>query len=427
MLALTIATFLLHVLFVHTIPTLGFTAPPFVSMVERSSSSFHQKNSSKNHHSANSVDASTSQVNDKQCASWLPNSQRKILLVGFRPLTELSWLSEEFHLTMDLVMLLPYIGFDISYMEASAFERQVEQQGTSNNFCLSYHLIFYMLRMDQQQQVTTNVLRAIGESTCCNMRVILPVASVPRENDELDSLKLLLHEKQILTTFAIDGGTMIPYYPRLLSHEEIMPYDGNFNEIKSVGTLFMPHFGILKASKQIIQRLLRKGLEINIFLEKNDVASHHFNLSSNAHVHSSTSPCKLLPVLKRSAFLMVWDGEYPNFLSLLALFHGASVIKVEKNDTKSQLEISNGIGIPFVYKAKVDNLKSIMKAVTDSINYRFTSHQLFSRGEFEDTLCALVEDNSVCMCSDARSHGDDHVDCRSSFYMKKSPIFPQME
>jgi hypothetical protein len=51
-----------------------------------------------------------------------------------------------------------------------------------------------------------------------------------------------------------------------------------------------------------------------------------------------------------------------------------------------------------------------------------TSFGVLRHSDFEDTMCALMEDDSVCSCEKARSGGDD-VDCRSSFYMKKEPIF----
>mmetsp|Transcript_28443 Transcript_28443/g.42194 ORF Transcript_28443/g.42194 Transcript_28443/m.42194 type:complete len:273 (-) Transcript_28443:32-850(-) len=74
-------------------------------------------------------------------------------------------------------------------------------------------------------------------------------------------------------------------------------------------------------------------------------------------------------------------------------------------------------------KASIRDPQDIMYKVGQSFDSSFgATIGVSSYSDFEDTMCALMEDNSVCSCEKARSGGDD-VDCRSSFYMKKQPIF----
>lgn len=74
-------------------------------------------------------------------------------------------------------------------------------------------------------------------------------------------------------------------------------------------------------------------------------------------------------------------------------------------------------------KASIRDPQVIMHKVDQSFDDSFvTSLGVSSYSDFGDTMCALMEDDSVCSCEKARS-GGDNVDCRSSFYMKKQPIF----
>jgi len=74
-------------------------------------------------------------------------------------------------------------------------------------------------------------------------------------------------------------------------------------------------------------------------------------------------------------------------------------------------------------KASIRDPQVIMHKVGQSFDDSFvTSFGVSRYSDFEDTMCALMEDDSVCSCEQARSGGDG-VDCRSSFYMKKQPIF----
>lgn len=369
------------------------------------------------------------------CATWLPKHERKILLVGFQPLENLSWTSDEFHLTIGLSIMLPRLRFDVEYMTQDAFQRTVamvkeqhQQDHEGMDILLhSYHQIFYMRsRMEQSMNVSDLCNRGI--ISCCNMRVIYPdIRNDEEDKTDIEMAKLLLHEKQILTVSPLDGSTDIPsYYSSPFISREM-----NGNSVltpRNIGTLYVSQHGHINEVQKLVRILLKKGLEVHIFLNTamDDDRSTSIKAMKNAHIHSNMMPNNVSSILANSVFLAVWGDNFPTFLSLLTLSHGASVIQIQPNSDvgRNRLPWFLDIGMPYVYRVEVGDTESIIQAVDDSVNYRFLRHDPISPGEFEDVLCALIEDDSVCECHAARSKGDD-IDCQSSFYMKKSTIFPQ--
>jgi hypothetical protein len=373
--------------------------------------------------------------NLESCATWLPKHERKILLVGFQPLENLSWTSDEFHLTRGLSIMLPRLRFDVEYMTQDAFQRtiammkeqhQQDQEGKSI-LLHSYHQIFYM-RSRMEQPMNLSDLCTRGIISCCNMRVIYPdIRNDEKDKTEIEMAKLLLHEKQILTVSPLDGSTDIPsYYSFPFISREM-----NGNSVltpRNIGSLYVSQYGNIHEVQKLVRILLKKGLEVHIFLDTamDDDRSTSIKAMKNAHIHSNMMPNNVSSILAKSVFLAVWGDNFPTFLSLLTLSYGASVIQIQPNSDvgRNRLAWFLDMGMPYVYRVEIGDTKSIIKAVNDSVNYRFLQHEPISPGEFEDVLCALIEDDSVCECHVARSKGDD-IDCQSSFYMKKSTIFPQ--
>jgi hypothetical protein len=377
---------------------------------------------------ARTYSSSSNNDDDLKCATWLPKNKRKILLVGFHPLTNLSWISEEFHLTMGLTMVLPRLGFDVDHMTQDTFKgfvmKKKEQESKGMDILSSsYHQIYIMRSTIEQPLGGVSDVCSNGIVSCCNMRVIFP--DVPYSNNgnlEFETVKLLLHEKQILTTTPMDGSTEIAsyYYSPFLSRANV---SDTLLKPKDVGTVYLSRHGQIHELESIVRILLKKELEVHVFLDTAVEDAHAFKAMKNVQVHANVLPNILSPVLARSVFLVVCGGNFSTFLFLLTLSHGASVIHVQQSSGSNRVPWFLDLGMPYVYRVEAGNTKSLIKAVNNSISYRFLRHDPISPGEFEDALCAIVEDDSVCKCHAARSQGDD-IDCRSSFYMKKSTIFP---
>lgn len=114
-------------------------------------------------------------------------------------------------------------------------------------------------------------------------------------------------------------------------------------------------------------------------------------------------------------------------LSAIGIYFGVSIINL-RSSTKnghSQAPFLSGMRMPYVYNVNYGDENGIVKATEHSHLYRYDSLTIFSVGEFEDSICAIVEDDSICSCPNT---GIDSyvIDCRAEFYMKKNVIFPGM-
>jgi len=99
--------------------------------------------------------------------------------------------------------------------------------------------------------------------------------------------------------------------------------------------------------------------------------------------------------------------------------------------------------MPYVYTVDLDNIEGVVQAAEWASTYRFPS---FVPPEFRvnsvmDRMCALLEDDALCLCPNPlfgdnttldwrrsnTSSIDTSMDCRSSSYVQKKHIFPPLD
>ena len=332
-----------------------------------------------------------------ECAQWLPQDQRKVLMVGFRPISRLSWMEGEYQLATDMVNTLLKLGFQIDHVDIHSFENDV---GASD--LKIYYRIVYLATLGQKMNET------FLES--CKMIVLLPSERHLEEVD-VDGVNPILNEKQILTAFPQEFGTNIWSRPT---------FQHSLHNLESTrgkrGTLLF--FSYEPESSFIFQMLLDVGIELHVVFARK--GKEGVIIPNTVIIHDNISPHDMLDLLSVSAFLITFGDSIPTLVPRMAMSVGASLIILSNVEGRSQMPALTNIGMPYVYNA-VDT-QGIMQAVAQSIDTRFTSYSIGFPSNFEDMMCALVEDDSVCSCELAKSNGDD-VDCRSSFYMKKQPVF----
>jgi len=94
--------------------------------------------------------------------------------------------------------------------------------------------------------------------------------------------------------------------------------------------------------------------------------------------------------------------------------------------------------MPYVYNVDLSDVESVVQAAEWAVKYRFSSYvpSEFRVGALVDRMCALLEDDALCMCPnpifgdehlDFRTNGliDENMDCRASSYVRKEPVFPE--
>eukprot|EP00979_Chaetoceros_neogracilis_P001428 scaffold248_cov263-Chaetoceros_neogracile.AAC.27 len=250
----------------------------------------------------------------------------------------------EYDLATNVIDTLLKLGFQIYHVDKQTFENE----DASDH--IPYHRIVYLATLGQKLNEHN-----LGS---CKMLVLLPHERYLRE-DDIDEVKPILSEKQLLTVFPLEFG------------------------------------------------------------------NQDIEIPSAVIVHDNVSPEDMLDLLSVSSFLITFGDSIPTLVPRMAMTVGASLIILRNAEERSQMPLLSNVGTPYVYNANIGDAQSIMQAVKQSMDIRFTSYSIGITSEFEDTMCALVEDDSVCSCELAKSNGEN-VDCRSSFQMEKQPVFPQI-
>lgn len=336
-----------------------------------------------------------------ECANWIPQDQRKILLVGFKSLSSLSWMDGEYELATNVIDTLLKLGFQIYHVDKQSFENE----DASDH--IPYHRIVYLATLGQKLNEHN-----LGS---CKMLVLLPHERYLRE-DDIDEVKPILSEKQLLTVFPLEFST------NMWDRHSFQPLLHNLKSKREKRGTFLI-FSHEHESSFIFQMLLDVGIELHAVYTK--TGNQDIEIPSAVIVHDNVSPEDMLDLLSVSSFLITFGVSIPTLVPRMTMTVGASLIILNNAEGRSQMPLLSNVGTPYVYNANIGDAQSIMQAVKQSIDIRFTSYSIGITSEFEDTMCALVEDDSVCSCELAKSNGDN-VDCRSSFQMEKQPVFPQI-
>lgn len=337
-----------------------------------------------------------------RCATWLQNN-RRVLLVGFQPVDELSWMTEEYHMSMNLVGSLLKLEFDLHHVGSSYFENMKDGD------LRFYHRIFVMHPSKEDHWSRHFDHREIG----CKIRVLLP--DIDEGDDRFfQKLKNHFHEKQLLVASSHEGTTYLGYYP-VLPKGIARPVS---SERHKMGIIVLPvvHAKLSTKETSIVNRLLEMGISLHVLYRDRTYAKS--DLPSGIINHEYLSQEATLNLLSQSAFMLSFGDIVPTPLPIIAISFGVSVINLT-NNRQSQLPFLSEQGMPYIYNVNEYDVDGIISTVQYSFSYRFVSHIILSSGLFEDRVCALVEDDSICLCPPEKS-----VDCRSSFYMMKQPAFP---
>jgi len=94
--------------------------------------------------------------------------------------------------------------------------------------------------------------------------------------------------------------------------------------------------------------------------------------------------------------------------------------------------------MPYVYNVNLTDHDGVVQAAEWASRYRFSSYvpAEFRVNSLVDRMCALLEDDSLCICPnpqfgdnemDIRLNGSivKEMDCRASTHVKKQSIFPR--
>lgn len=319
-----------------------------------------------------------------QCAQWMPKAKRKVLLVGFRPKQGFPWISEEYHFSNNLISHLEVMNFDITYADERDFHLDKGNTRIGN-----FHRVFYI--PERVNDIPEVLLKS------CKVRYFLGGT----KTITLEEWRILsrLHEKQLFSPYARDSITYISYQPFLYSPIEFQPHKKD-----RTGIMF------------ISSRIDDKQTSLLKELEKEDIGVDV--LYTKELWNSKDSEKRLLRRLSKTSFVLTYDDEVSTALVKISLKVGTSIIALDgyKNELFEQTRE------PYVFKVEQKQKESIVKAVKESLDYRFPSFSLYGDANFYDLTCAILEDDSVCTCQEARSK-EAVIDCRSSMYMKKSKVY----
>lgn len=325
-------------------------------------------------------------ISSPQCAQWMPKAKRKVLLVGFRPKQEFPWISEEYHFSNNLVSHLKMMNFDIIY----AYERDF-LLNHGNTSIANFHRVFYIPKS------INDIPKVLLDS--CKVRYFLGGTKA----FTLEEWYILsrMHEKQLLSPYARDGITYISYQPFLNA-----PIAFRHREKDRTGIMFLSS-RIDEEQRSVLKELEEEDIGITVLYTK-----ELWDRKESEDI--------LLRSLSNTNFVLTYDDEVSTALVKIALKVGTSIIALlgYKNKLFEQTRE------PYVFKVEPKQQESIVKAVKESLDYSFASFSLYGDANFYDLTCAILEDDSVCTCQEARSTGAV-IDCRSSMYMKKSKVYKE--
>jgi len=346
----------------------------------------------------------------RNCANWVAEDKRRILLVNFQPIEKLSWMAEEYHMSLSLVKSCLKLGFDIHHVDKSYFENYMDPGELS-----SYHRILYMLSSPSDVHWSHQFDH---RDVICKIRVLLPDGKIWNDTDFL-RLSLRFQKKQLLVASPHEDGTYFGYYPVLSTGVAARPVS-SMREKRGIIVL-SPHLKVSETANEVMKKLIDAGLIIHVICSgRLDVK---VELPNSAIRHQDLSQEETSRLLSQSAFLIHFGDTVATPLPVIAISFGVSVINLSSKDGTSQMPSLSEMGMPYVYNVDIDDEDAIVSTAQLSVQYRFASHVMVTDGVMEDRVCALVEDDSMCSCPSQMSG----MECRASFYMKKEAIFPAVE
>ncbi|GFH55667.1 predicted protein [Chaetoceros tenuissimus] len=364
---------------------LACTIAPFIIAFIQSKFLFHEILFSTPRTHQDAIASKSSQyrnISSPQCAQSMPKAKRKVLLVGFRPKQEFPWISEEYHFSNNLISHLKMMNFDITYADEREFLARKGSISIAN-----FHRVFYIPKS------VHDIPKVLLDS--CKVRYFLGgTKAITLEEWHILSR---LHEKQLLSPYTRDGMTYISYQPFLNE-----PIEFRHREKDRSGIIFLSS-RIDEEQILVLKELQKEDIDVDVLYTKEK---------------SKDSEGSLLRSLSNASFVLTYDDEVSTALVKMTLKVGTSIIAVHGSKNK----IFEQTREPYVFKVEPKQKESIVKAVKESLDYSFHAFSLYGDANFYDLTCAILEDDSVCSCQDARSTGVV-VDCRSSMYMKKSKVY----
>ena len=395
----------------------------------------------------------SSTIPQQQCANWLTatttndSNERQVLLVGFQSIDLLSWASEEYHLSLNIIESLLTFGFDLHHIDSEIWEKGIAKEDLE-----VYHRIFILpKRVVSDETYDPNNVQCMRRNyyhheIACKIRIVFADVNMKNENNDNDERKneeeavienweTMFHEKQLLLASSRDaegvgeGKTYLGYYP-MLPNEIERPVKSDRSKR---GLVIVPGIngdaGSLSPEEDaILKRLLKEGISLHII--PRDRLHLHAQPETQSQPENITREVKserisqtdILELLTESTFLLYLGNDIFKGLPLIAMALGASVINLTSKNGESQMSFLSQHSMPYVYNVNREDIDRIVETVQETFEYRFPSHIILGRGEIQDRICALMEDDSVCTCP-----RDGSVDCRSSFYAMKRPPYPSMK
>ena len=357
------------------------------------------------------------------CARWMDYDKRKILLVGLRPMETLSWMTEEYHLSLNLIHSILKLGFDLSQVGIDHFEKMEEEK------LRIYHRIFVFHRSQSTEDKWSR--HYDRHEIACKIRILFPDLSMDKEDLEfLRHVKERFHEKQLLDISSPGtGNTCLGYYPMLPKDIE-RPLSSERHQMGIISVPKSYTLSVVEAS--ILQRLMKMNRVSIHVLYLDGITARADSATGKIVDHKNLDQKGIINLVSQSAFLLSFGERVQTPLPVISMSLGVSVIilmKMQDSRTSSQIPFVSNIGAPYAYNVNETDINGIIIAVQNSFSHRFLSHTIMSFGEFEDStspgvfedrVCALLEDDSVCLCPDSI------MDCRSSFHLMKRPPFSVM-
>jgi len=360
------------------------------------------------------------------CARWIQKLEnRKVLFVNFR--YNGNGIDDYVVMAKSLESVLSEQYFDIVKIDRQSFIDM------SLNEVASFRRIFYMILPNEDFDWVHHFDHF---ESFCKLRVLVSDLNLI-DNDARDKKNLSkLDSKQILLGIPHPSGIFIGWYmpievvgikrTRLLKNRD------------NVALIYGTKFGDIVDHSFVILELVEHGFTVFILLDDlNNHDKYTITIGGDEHrIHQNLTEENIFEIASKSAF-MLGIGKIPLFPLMIGLASGAAVLNPITWNNSYLAQFNQ----PYVYNVDLGNTNNYTQAAEWAVNYRFQSFipPELRLGSVNDRTCALMDDDALCRCpnptfpinGDERNHlydkfgGDSNViDCRSSFLIKKQPIFP---
>jgi len=408
---------------------------------------------------------------DKQrridCAPWIfkkNSDQRKVLLVNFDMGDNLSDTRIlKFSLTSmigsHLREALEHNQFQVdefNIFTSLTHSTSIQREWKALDLKM-YHRIFYMINSeDDIDQGSLYNSFFLDFDILCKLRVVFSDNAVRllemEDNDSYleKTVIKILDRKQIVFGYPDTRGTFLGSYL----------FDLNFMNMIRKGALSspeqksLPKEGLIKITqsstqsmlqiKDIIKSLIANNFTIHVICDEesaNECKRFRSDKDIILHNHHMTQR-EYIDVVSDCAFTLGGDNMTKSPLTWIDLALGAAILNsVQRNHSK--LSLPWQIDSPYIYNIVMDQKENVVQAAKWASANRFNSFIApeLRAGTMNNRVCAMLEDESLCSCPNPTfevnkvmkkefqyKYGDDSklIDCRSTFLMKKGPIFPSM-